>query len=63
MDAHLIPTVLPVAKKIVKLMNLKKELEQMEMSENEGLPMAERYKNRLLEQIERLEKELKDAKA
>lgn len=58
MDAHLIPTVLPTAKMICQLMNAKKELERADGCGKEG-PKIERYKHRLCERIEFLEKELK----
>ncbi len=57
MDARLIPTVFPVAKKVVQLSKFKDELERYENSGEEG-KMIERYKQRLRENIQKLEKEL-----
>lgn len=57
MDARLIPTVLPVAKKIIQLQRFKDDLERTEGCGEEN-PKIERLKQRLRESIQRLEKEL-----
>lgn len=57
MDARLIPTVLPVAKKLVQLQKSKEALTRAEESSETGVKF-ERYKTRLKENIEKLEKEL-----
>lgn len=58
MDAHFIPTVLPAAKMICQLLQAKEELQRVE-NIIESTKKIERYKVRLKEQIEFLEKELK----
>jgi hypothetical protein len=58
MDAHFIPTVLPTAKMICQLLQAKEERQRVENIE-EPSKKIERYKIRLNEQIEYLEKELK----
>ena len=57
MDARLIPVVLPVAKMVYKLEELKALLERCENSGETGVKV-ERYKTRLKENITKLEKEL-----
>lgn len=57
MDARLIPTILPVAKKIIQLEGFKQELERFE-NQNNCTPFIERRKLRLKENIVKLEKEL-----
>jgi len=59
MNARLIPEVLPVAQKVVQLTRFKNELERYENSGEEG-KMIERYKQRLRENINKLEKELEN---
>ena len=57
MDARFIPTVWPVAKKVIQLEKFKRDLERYECSGEEG-KMIERYKERLKENIAKLEREL-----
>ena len=58
MDARLIPTVLPVAKKVIQLEGFKKELKRFDSLGFNENPMIIRRKSRLIENIKRLEKEL-----
>ena len=57
MDARLIPVVLPVAKKVIQLKKLKEEFERVD-NYGEISPKIMRYKERLSENIIKLEKEL-----
>jgi len=58
MDAHFIPSVLPTAKMICHLLQAKEELQRVESFQEETIKIK-RYKKRLSERIEFLEKELK----
>lgn len=60
MDARLIPTVLPVAKKVIQLEGFKSELRRFEdlYGEEGGNPIIQRRMARLKENIAKLEKEL-----
>ena len=57
MNARLIPEILPIAQKVVQLTRFRNELERYENSGEEG-KMIKRYKQRLRENIQKLEKEL-----
>jgi len=57
MDARLIPVVLPVAKKVIQLKKLKEEFERIDNC-GEVTKKIARYKERLTENIAKLEKEL-----
>jgi hypothetical protein len=57
MDARLIPTVLPVAKKVIQLKKMKEEFERVDNCV-EITKKITRYKERLAENIAKLEKEL-----
>ena len=57
MDARLIPVVLPVAKKVIQLKKMKEEFERIDNCDEVSKKIA-RYKERLAENIEKLEKEL-----
>ena len=56
MNARLISEVLPVAQKVIQLARFRDELERYENSGEEG-KMIKRYKQRLKENIQKLEKE------
>lgn len=58
MDARFIPTVLPTAKMVCQLLQAKEEYQRVINCE-EMTPKLKRYKKRLEENIEFLEKELK----
>jgi len=60
MDARLIPTVLPVAKKVIQLAGFKEELKRFEdlYGEEGGSMIIQRRMARLKENIAKLEKEL-----
>ena len=58
MDARLIPTVLPVAKKVIQLEGFKQELKRFESLGFNEDPMIIRRKSRLIENISKLKKEL-----
>jgi len=60
MDARLIPTVLPVAKKIIQLEGFKAELRRFRdlYGEEGGNQIIQRRMARLIENIAKLEKEL-----
>jgi len=57
MDARLISVVLPVAKKVIQLKKMKEEFERVDNCGEVSQKIA-RYKERLAENIEKLEKEL-----
>lgn len=57
MDARLIPTILPVAKKVIQLEGFKQELRRFENQDGYN-PFIERRVRRLKENITKLEKEL-----
>ena len=57
MDARLIPTVLPVIKKVIELERFRQELQRVEGCGEESKKI-ERLKQRLKENIQQLEREL-----
>jgi hypothetical protein len=57
MDARLIPVVLPVAKKVIQLKKMKEEFERVDNCGEVSKKLI-RYKERLSENIKKLEKEL-----